>query len=199
MESITIRPAGIDDAKKVAELLYLSMDWLEDFIALEDKAKVLDFLEQIVRIRDHAFSFDKIKLAEASEEIVGLLLSYPGRESMKLGLKTAFKLREIKDYFTIMRFLKLLWTNLTFEKADKEEYYISNLVVKNDYKELGISEKLLIHAQKISASYELKKISLLVKFDDERAKDLYYKNDYKIINVFKFSKLKLAKMIKDID
>ncbi len=199
MESINIRSANIEDAKKVAELLYLSMDWIEGFMGLDDKSDCIDLLEQIVKLKDHTFSLDKIKLAEANEEVVGLLLSYPGEQSLKLGLKTTFKLREVDDYFSIIRFLKLLWTSLTVEKADKEEYYISNMAVKDKYRKLGIGENLLVQAQEMAVSHGLKKISLLVKFNNEIAKNLYYKYDYKIINVFKFSGMKVCKMIKDIE
>lgn len=198
MESINVRSANVDDVKKTVELLYLSMDWIEGFLGLDDKSSCLDLLEQMVKIEDHAFSLDKIKLAEANEEVVGLLLSYPGKESMKLGLKTAFKLREVKDYFGIIRFLKLLWTSLTVEKADKKEYYISNLAVKDNYRELGIGENLLTYAENLAVSSGFEKLSLLVGFDNKIAKNLYYKYDYKIINVFKFSGLKVCKMIKDI-
>ncbi len=198
METINIRPASLDDAKKVAELLYLSMSWIKDFMKLENKSASLDFLEEMVKIEDHAFSFDKISLAEANEEVVGLLLSYPGGESMKLGLKTAINFRQASDYFSVFKFLKLLWATLTVEKADKREYYISNLGVEDKYRKLGIGENLLTYAENKAVNSGYKRLSLLVRVDNEVAKNLYYKYNYKIINVFKFNKRKICKMIKDI-
>ena len=196
MENANLRDASVDDADKAAELLYISKDWIKEYLHLRNKEETIKLLKELFVTKDNTFSFTKTRLAEINGEIVGLLLSYPGKSSIKLSLKTVFRLYRIKGFSSILLVLKMFWDSLKFEKADKKEYYISSMAVDYDYRNLGIGEKLLSDAERLARRSNHKRCSLLVRVNNEPAKNLYYKFDYKIINVFKFNKFKICKMIK---
>ena len=78
----------------------------------------------------------------------------------------------------ILNFLKMMFRlklNKHFPKIKKDEIFISNLAVFEEYRGKGIAVKLLEKAEEMAREQGLNKLSLYVEIDNSHAKRVYEK------------------------
>ena len=153
-DSIQIRPAQPVDAEVAAALLYSAYTHTHvTFPLLEEHASgFIERLQHFFRQDGNRFSYQFIQVAEQRSEVVGLVLSFGGRDEARLNAAAGKWLeREAKD----------------------DEWYVDALAVLRNWDHKGIGTRLLRSAERQARQHHYPKIALHVAQGNQQALDLY--------------------------
>ena len=182
---VTIRPARLEDAGLVADLVYLSMgveiDWL---FGQEPGYSTRDVLIRLYQRRNNRLSQSFAWLAAWNGQAVGLLLAYPGRFLRRLDWGTGLQLVQIFGLGGALRLVRRqpVYGDLVETQAD--EFYISNLAVLPAFQGRGVGQALLEHAETLARAVGLGKCSLIVSYAHAPARRLYEKIGYQTVRMY---------------
>lgn len=153
-DSIQIRPAQPGDAEVAAVLLYSAYTHSQvTYPLLEDhEAGWIERLEYFFRREGNRFSHQYIQVAVHSSAVVGLVLSFGGRDEIRLNAAVGS------------------W--LAREAAD-DEWYVDALAVLKNWGHRGIGTRLLRTAERQARRYHYPKIALHVAPENTQALELY--------------------------
>src|SRR5437870_9435784 len=123
-ESIQIRAAQPGDALVAAVLLYSAYTHTHVTSPLREEhaSGWIEHLEHFFRQDGNRFSYQNIQVAEASSEVVGLVLSFGGRDEARLNAAA------------------LSWLE---REAEDDEWYVDALAVFSNWGHKGIGAWLL--------------------------------------------------------
>lgn len=168
-----IRPAGPNDATKVAVLLVDAMKELAVQYANDpDPYRTIPIFERFVAQDNNQYSYQNMLVYCLDEEVVGVINGYDGKR------------------FSDLRspFLSYLHDELQITIPDEAEtaageYYIDALSVSSDYQGKGIGKKLILHLIESAKEEGFEKIGLLVSTDNDDAKRLYESLGFSVVGV----------------
>ena len=161
-DSIQIRPAQQTDADIAAVLLYSAYAHMQVNYPLQDE-QVGGFIERLLdffRQDGNRFSYQYIQVAERNTAVVGLVLSFGGRDEPRLNAAVGSWLER---------------------EAQDDEWYVDALAVLKDWERQGIGTRLLQTAEQLAHQRHYRKISLRVAPDNKPALDLYTHQHYVVI------------------
>src|SRR5919109_1103602 len=153
-ESIQIRPAQPGDAEVAAVLLYSAYTHTHVTHPLreEHESGFIERLQHFFRQDGNRFSYQNIQLAEQSSEVVGLVLSFGGRDEARLNATVGSCLER---------------------EAQDDEWYVDALAVFRNWGHKGIGTRLLQSAEQQARQHRYPKIALHVAQGNIEALDLY--------------------------
>ena len=153
-ESIQIRPAQPVDAEGAAVLLYSAYTHTQATSPLREEhaSGFIERLEHFFRQDGNRFSYQNIQVAEQSSEVVGLVLSFGGREEARLNAAVGSWLER---------------------EAEDDEWYVDALAVLKNWGRKGIGTRLLQSAEQQARQHHYPKIALYVAQGNKQALDLY--------------------------
>ena len=151
---IQIRPAQPADAEVAALLLYSAYTHTQVTSPLraEHESKFIERLQHFFRQDDNRFSYQNIQVAEGISGVVGLVLSFGGRDEARLNAAVGSWLER---------------------EAEDDEWYVDALAVFSDWGRKGIGTCLLQHAEQQARQSDYPKIALHVAEGNKQALDLY--------------------------
>jgi ribosomal protein S18 acetylase RimI-like enzyme len=162
-DSLQIRPAQPDDAEIAAVLLYSAYTQTHITYPLQEEqaSGFIERLQDYFRQDGNRFSYRDIQVAEQSGAVVGLVLSFPGRDEGRLNAAVGSWLeREAKD----------------------DEWYVDALAVLKNWGHQGIGARLLQTAERQARQHRYRKIALHVAQGNKPALDLYARLGYVVTN-----------------
>ncbi len=151
---IQIRSARPDDAERAAILLY-SAYMHTPITSSAPEEQENGFIKRLQRFfgrDDNRFSYQNIQVAELHSEVVGLVLSFGGRDEARLNNSVGGWLER---------------------EAEDDEWYVDALAVFEQWNHKGIGTRLLQEAEQQTCLHHYAKIALNVAQDNTRAIDLY--------------------------
>lgn len=153
-DSIQIRPAQPGDARTTAVLLYSAYTHtpLTSSQREEHESGFIERLEHFFRLDGNRFSYQHIQVALYSAEVVGLVLSFGGRDEIQLNAAAGSWLER---------------------EAQEDEWYIDALAVFKDWSHKGIGTRLLQTAEQQARQQHYTKIALNVARGNKDAVELY--------------------------
>jgi ribosomal protein S18 acetylase RimI-like enzyme len=153
-DSRQIRPAQPADAEVAAVLLSSAYTHTHVSYPLrETHARgFIERLEHFFRQDGNRFSYQNIQLAEQSSEVVGLVLSFGGRDEARLNAAVGSWLER---------------------EAQDDEWYVDALAVLQNWSHKGIGTRLLQTAERQARQHHYPKIALQVAQGNKEALDLY--------------------------
>src|SRR5947207_629200 len=153
-ESIQIRPAQPVDAEVAAVLLYSAYTHIHVTYPLpeEHESGFIERLQHFFRQDGNRFSYQYIQVAEQSSEVVGLVLSFGGRDEARLNAAVGSWLER---------------------EAQDNEWYVDALAVLKNWSHKGIGTLLVQSAERQARQYHYHKIALHVAQGNKQALDLY--------------------------
>ena len=157
--NLTIRPARPDDAGRAAALLYSAYLHQQVNYPLQEEEENL-FIERLQYFfcrEGNRFSYQYIQVAERSSEVVGLVLSFGGRDEARLNAAVG---------------------NWLEREAQDEEWYIDALAVFKNWGHKGIGTRLLQTAEQQALQHHYPKIALHVAQGNTQALHLYTQLHY---------------------
>lgn len=177
--SIQIRPAQPGDAEKAAVLLYSAYTHTHVTYPLQEEQKNgwIKRLEHFFRQDGNRFSYHNIQIAVQSSEVIGLVLSFGGRDEARLNATVGISLeREAKD----------------------DEWYIDALAVLKNWGRRGIGTCLLQRAEQQARQHHYPKITLHVAQGNKEALDLYLRRHYVITQQSFLYQCPYVRMVKTV-
>ena len=153
-EDIKLRPARPNDAERAAVLLYSAYIHRQLSYPLHEEAenRFIERLERFFRETGNRFSYQSIQVAERRSEVVGLVLSFGGREEKRLNADIGWWLER---------------------EANDDEWYVDALAVFTNWGRKGIGTHLLQAAEQQALQQHYPKIALNVAQENEQALSLY--------------------------
>ncbi len=153
-ESIQIRPAQPGDAEVAAVLLYSAYTHTHVTSPLREahESGWIERLEYFFRQDGNRFSYQNIQVADQSSEVVGLVLSFEGRDEARLNAAVGSWLQR---------------------EAQDDEWYIDALAVLKNWSHKGIGTRLLQIVEQQARQHHYPKIALHVAQGNKEALDLY--------------------------
>jgi ribosomal protein S18 acetylase RimI-like enzyme len=177
-QDVTIRRAAACEAGVCARLLYISGPELYSYCFVQPRQRLLGFFELMLRMPGTMYSLEHTMVEVKRGIVTGLLLSYPASEMQKLArgmLKRTTALMKyvgLRDFTTMLFRLKL---NKYMPELEDDEFFVSNLAVKEEYRGQGSATRLMKKAEEIALDAGLQRVSLYVETDNRPAKRLYDK------------------------
>ena len=178
---ILIRPARPEDAAFVADMLYLSMGKLADYLFENAKQPAHTLIKKLVTCNAGRFGFEITFIAEADGEPLGALVVCEGAKLDSLNLAVVPNIFSVMGLVPALRFLWRGYALPGGREAEKDEYYISNLGVSAASQGRGIGSQLMTFAEERAQSVSLKKCALVVGLYNKNALRLYQRLGYQIV------------------
>jgi ribosomal protein S18 acetylase RimI-like enzyme len=153
-DSILIRPAQPGDAEVAAVLLYSAYTHTQVTYPLQEEHenRFIERLQHFFRHEGNRFSYQYIQVADQSSAVVGLVLSFGGRDEVRINAAVGSWLEQ---------------------EAQDDEWYVDALAVFKDWGRKGIGTRLLQTAERQARQHHYPKIALHVAQGNKQAFDLY--------------------------
>ena len=179
-DSIQIRPAQPGDAEGAA--LLLSSAYTHTLVTSPlpeaHESGLIERLEHFFRQDGNRFSYQNIQLAEQSSEVVGLVLSFGGREEARLNAAVGSWLER---------------------EAQDDEWYVDALAVFSNWGRKGIGTRLMQSAEQQARQHHYPKIALHVAAGNKEAVDLYAHLHYVVTQQTFLYQRPYVRMVKTVE
>ena len=158
-DSIRIRPAQPSDAEVASVLLYSAYahTQLTYPLSAEHENMFSGRLQHFFRDDGNRFSYQYTQVAEHNSEVVGLVLSFEGRDEERLNAATGWQMER---------------------EAEDDEWYIDALAVLQNWGRQGIGTRLLQNAEQQARQHNYTKVALNVAQGNTPALSLYQHMHY---------------------
>lgn len=178
--SIDIRPAQPSDAQIAAVLMYSAYTHRQVNYPLQDDTDHgwIERLEDFFRREGNRFSYQNIQVATHNSGVVGLALSFAGRDEPQLNAAVGSWLER--------------------EAAD-DEWYVDALAVLLNWERRGIGTLLMNTAERQARQRQYPKIALNVAAENISALKLYNRLDFEVTQQIVLYERPYLRMAKDID
>lgn len=164
---IDFRPATPEDARVVGNLLFETFPRKAAYIiGLGCEGRARKILTDIFPIPGQRLSYEFTQIVNYRDRIVGAMVIFPGSQIGKLDRRLY---RPILKQYKFMDTLKLINRGVPLffiKETTRDEFFVSNLVVKDNYRNLGIGEKMLQYAEEMAREAGLLKVSLIVDLEN---------------------------------
>lgn len=184
-KEITIRKATSLDVNQACILLQEAMASFGDFIfGNGDQEKSLLVLKKLFLAGENRFNYRHSFLAEKGNQITGLLLAFRSDLMTRFDLLTGRQLLRILRPAEMLQMMMRVIKLPVIKETGKDEFYISDLAVSPEFRGQRIGSTLLDYAEEQARKLELKKCSLVVTKENEKAQRLYLTKGYRIMEFF---------------
>jgi ribosomal protein S18 acetylase RimI-like enzyme len=158
-DDLSIRSARPEDADRAAVLLYSAYSHRQVSYPLPEDGenRFVERLEHFFREAGNRFSYQNIQVAEQQGEVVGLVLSFGGREEARLNAAIGWPLER---------------------EAQEDEWYADALAVFTNWGRQGIGTRLLQAVEQQARRHGYAKIALNVARENVQALSLYQRLQY---------------------
>jgi len=172
-----IRPAVPSDASQLAVLINMAMlDITYQFIGQQNVNEANSFIECLVKEQNNQYSYQNIFVLQELDTIIGHICIYDGSKFEELR-KPVFELIQ-KQYGHAYS---------SEAETSKGEMYIDTFAISPQARGKGYAKELLNFAIDYYVNKQKKVLGLLVDLENPKAKHLYEKIGFKVIeerNIF---------------
>src|SRR6266568_1657925 len=153
-ETLELRPAQPDDAAPASVLLHSAYRHAQTSYPPQDDSnnRFIGYLQHLFREKGNRFSYQNIQVAKQSTNVVGLVLSFGGRDEKQLNAATGWQLQR---------------------EAEDDEWYVDALAVFTNWGRQGTGTRLMQTAEQQARQQDYGKIALNVAQENTEALSLY--------------------------
>jgi ribosomal protein S18 acetylase RimI-like enzyme len=185
-DTVRLRPATPADAPAAAELIYLPMGRLADYVfGFDDPARARATLAQLFAREQNRFSHQFADVAEAQGRVAGLLLAYPMSLLNHLQAPMTRQLLALYGVGGLARIVLRAWPFLTVAEGGADEFLVFSLAVEAGFRGHGIGSQLLALAETKARAAGLTKCSLGVEAGNDGARRLYERVGYQMVETIR--------------
>jgi ribosomal protein S18 acetylase RimI-like enzyme len=179
-DSINIRPAQQADAEVASVLLYSAYNHTQVTYPLPAKHEnmFVGHLQHLFREGSNRFSYQYTQVAEHNSEVVGLILSFGGRDEERLNAATGWRLEH---------------------EAEDDEWYVDALAVLKNWGRKGIGTRLLQTAEQQARQHNYTKTALNVAQGNTQALSLYQHLHYLVTQEIFLYQRPYVRMVKTLE
>lgn len=188
--SAVIRPATPEMAPIAAELIYLTMGVVADYLfGADDAERARAVMGRMFRLRRNLFSFEFADVVMLGEKPAGLVVTFPVKTMQSLELPTAYQLARTSGLAALLRMLIRSRPLAGVKEAEDDEYFVPHLAVLPEFQGRGLGKILLAGAESKAKQAGFATIALTVEVNNERAISLYASQGFDIVETCSFPSL----------
>ncbi len=177
-KNIVIRKGFPEDAPDFANLALLSDPLL--FPAIFGSG-VRGVMQNLFRQRRNLFSFEHSYFIEVDGKKAGMILGYDWKTQREEEWRTGLLLIKFMKLGFFTKILSLLRALSIVDRAEDNEYYISNVAVYPEFRGANLGANLLLKTEEEAKSCGAENIALDVDVNNEGAIRLYDRLGYSIV------------------
>lgn len=179
---MTIRPARLEDAPAAAFLLAETMGGFGTALfGLGERSRELRMLERLLCMKRSRLSHAYVHIEELEGKPAGLLLSYPGRDSLRRMLPLGWQLPLVYGLGGFLRLVTVALHMPLKTEVKSDEYLIAHLAVHPDFRRRGVGRSLMLYAESLARRSRLGKCALEVELGNLPARALYTSLGYQSV------------------
>ncbi|MBX5320247.1 GNAT family N-acetyltransferase [Staphylococcus caprae] len=201
MVNIQVVPAHPSN-KKGGKLTHFAIDEMAKVILGEtSKNRINCQLQKLWKKRGNRFNHDISYVAKEDDRVLGTITCASLVKIEKSMVKTVLeiiKMKKLKALKIIFSNPKKLYSLITMDEGNKDEFHISMLATLPEARGKGVGTRLLNFAEKKAQKEGFNKLSLTVVKDNDKALNLYKKFGFSIVGEINKSPFYLYQMRKNI-
>lgn len=175
----SIRLAKETDANFAGRTLFDSFPRKATFIlGLGDVKRAKGTIAKLFPLPEHRLSVTHAHIAMVQGRSVGIIIAFPGAEIGKLNWKFYRLMLSQYGFRGKIALIKRGFPLVFFKETARDEYFLSNIVVKGKMRGLGLGSKMLTFVEEQARQAGYKKVSLRVAIDNLDAKRFYQRHHY---------------------
>ncbi|UJW56898.1 GNAT family N-acetyltransferase [Bacillus sp. A116_S68] len=158
-------------------------------------------LMKMWRTRNNRFSHEFAYEAKQGVNTLGILTCYPSQTMNKLAFPTLWEIIKIRGLSLVpyaLKNLRSVFRILTLKEVENGEFHVGSIAMLPESRGMGIGKQLLSKAEELAMKQSHSKISLTVREDNDKARQLYEKIGYKVVNKLNGGHVNLYRMVKDL-
>ena len=178
MLMVKLRKPDNNEADDCSRLIYTSGPELYSYSLVASEPKVYELIKSFYTRPGTMFAKENVVIEEENGRIRGLVLAYPASDMNKMVvnmLKTIKGVLMINGFLNFIRMLFRFKLNKYLPRIKRDEFFISNLAVFEEYRGKGIAVSLLEKAEEMAMENGLGKLSLNTEIDNSHAIRVYEK------------------------
>lgn len=162
-----VRRAVPNDADIIGELIYKTEDYPNEEWGKGNKKEHLNRVKALIVKKNNRFSYENIIVLEENKQVIGMALYLKGNKLKELTLKADKHLIPMQSNVINKIIIAGLGIYYYFDKeCKKDELYLSNIVISEEKRGLGLSNILIDEIYKIAYREGYKKVSLRANNDN---------------------------------
>lgn len=178
---IEFRPANPADARLAGNLLFETFPRKATYIiGLGCEGRARKILADIFPIPDHRLSYEFTQMVIHDSKVIGAMVLFPGSEIGRLDRRLYLPILKQYKFAETLKLIRRGFPLIFIKETTRDEYFLSNLVVKRHYRNKGIGEKMLHHAEELAKEAGFSKISLIVDLENQNARRFYDRHGYQV-------------------
>ncbi|MDY6846050.1 MAG: GNAT family N-acetyltransferase [Chloroflexota bacterium] len=180
-DEIHFQPAKPSDGTLASRLLFETFSKKATFIiGLGDERRAKKILSEIFAITGHRLSFEFAQIAMYEERAAGMVIAFPGKMIGKLNRRLNKLILREYSFRGKLAFILRVWPLVFLKETSRDEFFLSNLVVRKKYRGRGIAEKIILHVEAQAKGAGFSKLALMVDLDNQVAKGFYDQHGYAV-------------------
>ncbi|GIM29430.1 hypothetical protein CPJCM30710_20960 [Clostridium polyendosporum] len=193
---VKVRKTKSNDFGMIAELIYSTEPFPQVIWGKGKKEQILERILELLEDEDNRYSSKLVMVAELNDRVVGMILLIPYVELRRLSKNTDKILLKYQHKDFRKRFIEYKELSYNLEEAEREELYISNIAVFDEFRGKGIGRALFEKAEEEAYLIGFDKLSLTTK--DEKVIKYYISEGFTIEQVMKLEDKNLYRMVKEL-
>jgi len=149
-------------------------------IGLGCEGRARKILADIFQLPEHRLSYEYTDLAMDGDQVVGIMVLFPGSLMGKLNRRLYLQILKHYKFTGKLKLIQSALPVLFVKETTRDEYFLSNLAVKRQYRNRGIGEKMLKGAEELAKAAGSSKISLIVNLENQNARRFYERHGYHV-------------------
>lgn len=183
-----IKQAQKNNITNISTLIFDAIHNIANTLTGENEEnKILETLDFYIKMDVNRLSYNNIWVYEIENQTVGLILAYNSNDIEKLDAPI---LEHLKT--------KNIFLNSFEKESFADEFYIDTVSVLENFQGRGIAKELFMFIENKAEQLGLKKLSLLVDFENPKALALYEKLGFEKNEILKVSGSNFYHMIKKL-
>lgn len=176
------------DFKNIPELIYQACETISQTVTGEtEEVNIYIDLIKFYEMEENIYSYNNIFIYKKDNINIGMAIAYNSNSFHKLQENILLHLNNKGIYLDTLE-----------RQCFEDEFYIDSISVLEEYRSQGIGKEIFNYLFDYVKLYDFKKISLLVDFENIKAKKLYENLGFKENRILIVSKHKYFHMIKAI-
>jgi len=176
-------------------------DMVEIMTGSTDKTVIESTMIALWQGSNNRFSHEFAYEAKMGKKTLGMMTCYPVTVMDKLAIPTAKQILHIRGMAMVSYALKhprSIYALLTMEEGKKDEFHVGSIALLPESRGLGIGKQLLQKAETLAKEASFSKISLTVREDNPKARQLYERIGYRRVGHIARGPLSLYRMMKPL-
>jgi len=135
---------------------------------------------EIFLIPGHRLSCEFAQIAMYEGRAAGMVIVFPGKIIGKLNRCLDKLILRQYSFRGKLALILRVWPLVFLKETTRDEFFLSNLVVRKKYRGRGIGEKILMHVEAQAKGAGFSKLALMVDLDNQVAKGFYDQHGYAV-------------------